>query len=396
VSPARTRRRGEHGAVAVLVAALAAVLLLVAAFVVDLGMAYVSKRQLQTSADAAALAAASVYAQYPGDCSALSKNAAYRTKAQQAADSIAEQNRTDQSGSPLEVSCPADGTLQVRYENSGDTPLMFGALAVDGDAVTTTGVAAAKVSVSPSADGIAVRPVTMCSAALPPMDPADGTFVRMDSPGDGHAKIAACPDAGSPGNWWTIDCPEERTGSTSELAEQVKSGCKEGVSIAGSGSDAATLTIALTSSCPSATVMSEKCLSGDPGQMDSGHIEDSWRQLIDRKEPIVIPVFCVPPQCTSSTLSGTGTNAVFPVYKLASVVVCGYHFGKSVRYAATTAARDPCHGNTLEPKIPTDDSKDNYMHLVMVPRQTAGGTSSSICGLGRACDGGLRRVLLSE
>ncbi|HET6562741.1 MAG TPA: pilus assembly protein TadG-related protein [Marmoricola sp.] len=395
MSPIRlNRRRDEAGAVAVLIAVLATVLLVIAAFVVDLGMAYVSKRQLQTSADAAALAAASVYAQYPGSCSQLLGNTDYLAEAQQAADEIGEDNRKDQSESPLEVSCPADGTLQVRYTNSGETKLLFGTLAVDDDAITTAGVAAAKVGVSPAA-GIAVRPVAMCSAALPPFDPAYGSFVRMDSPGDGHRKIAACPDAGSPGNWWTIDCPEERTGSTSQLEQQVSDGCKEGVSIAGSGSDAATLTIALTANCPSATVMSEKCLSGDPGQMDSGHIEESWRRVIDAQSPIVIPVFCVPPQCTSSTLHGTGTNAVFPVYKLASVVVCGYHFGRTVKYARPTVEGDACHGNTLSP-IPSDESRDNYMHLVLVPQQTSGGTAPTTCRLGAECDGGLRRALLSE
>jgi hypothetical protein len=284
--------------------------------------------------------------------------------------------------------------LQVRYANTGTTKLLFGTLAVDESEMTTAGVAAAKVGVSPAA-ATAVRPVAMCSAALPPIDPAYGTFVRMDSPGDGHKKIAACPDAGAAGNWWTIDCPEERTGSTSELAQQVTTGCKEGVSIAGSGADAATLTISLKNSCPSAPVMSEKCLSGDPGQMDSGHIEDSWRTLIDAQDPIVIPVFCVPPQCTSSTLGGTGTNAVFPVYKLASVVVCGYHFGKNEKYARPTNAGDVCDGNPLD-SIPADESKDNYMHLVLVPRQTSGGTGATTCRLGAECDGGLRRALLSE
>jgi Flp pilus assembly protein TadG len=389
-----SRSRDDTGAVAILIAVLATILLLIGAFVVDLGMAYVSKRQLQTSADAAALAAASVYAQYPGSCSQLSSNQDYAKEAQSAADKIAEENRSAKAQSPIEVECPADGTLQVRYANSGTTRLLFGALAVDGKEMTAAGVAAAKVGVSPAA-GIAVRPVAMCSAALPPIDPAYGTFVRMDSPGDGHKKIAACPDAGSPGNWWTIDCPEERTGSTSQLEQQVATGCKEGVSIAGSGSDPATLTISLKNNCPSATVMSEKCLSGDPGQMDSGHVETSWRKVIDSQEPIVIPVFCVPPQCTSSTLSGTGTNAVFPVYKLASVVVCGYHFGKNVKYARTTAAGDRCHGNPLDP-ISTDESSDNYMHLVLVPRQTSGGTGPTTCRLGAECDGGLRRALLSE
>jgi hypothetical protein len=52
------RAEGETGAVAILIALLLVVLLGVAALVVDLGMLYHSKRQLQTAADAAAIAAA--------------------------------------------------------------------------------------------------------------------------------------------------------------------------------------------------------------------------------------------------------------------------------------------------------------------------------------------------
>ncbi|WP_442940073.1 pilus assembly protein TadG-related protein [Nocardioides sp. B-3] len=54
----RRRPRNRDGAIAVLVALLAVVLFTLSAFVADLGVAYTSKRQLQTAADAGALAAA--------------------------------------------------------------------------------------------------------------------------------------------------------------------------------------------------------------------------------------------------------------------------------------------------------------------------------------------------
>src|SRR4051794_20992600 len=92
----RTLRRDERGAVAVLSAALATLLCLMAGFSVDFGMAYNMKRQLQTSADAAALAAASVYAKYPGSCDQLLAKPAYKTEAQAAADAEALNNESQQ------------------------------------------------------------------------------------------------------------------------------------------------------------------------------------------------------------------------------------------------------------------------------------------------------------
>ena len=390
------RRRNERGAVAILSAALATILCLMAGFSVDFGMAYNMKRQLQTSADAAALAAASVYAKYPGSCSQLIAKTAYKTEAQAAADSESLANQSARQTSPISVACTSDGSLSVTYSNSGATPSLFGKLAGVGSSITTARSATASETVSPGA-ATGVRPMAVCSAALPPLNTDTKTFYRIDNPYDGHKKVPACPDAGAAGNWWTVDCPEERTGSTGVLTTEILNGCNDGVSIAGSGSTAAALTVSLETACPSAPLGSEQCLSGDPGQMDSGGIENSWGWLIDHQTPIVLPVFCVAPQCTESTLDGTGTNAVFPVYKLAAVVVCGYHFGKNVKYAKTSlSASDPCYGNTLTPAVMSDTSSDNYMQVVFVPQETSGGTTQTECALGGVCDGGLRRVLLTQ
>jgi hypothetical protein len=103
----------------------------------------------------------------------------------------------------------------------------------------------------------------------------------------------------------------------------------------------------------------------------------------------------VPPQCTSGTLDGTGTNAVFPVYKLAAVVVCGYHFGRTVKYTKSFALSDPCYGNPL-PSVTSDDTRDNYLHVRLVNVLTSGGVDPTTCSLGASCDGGLRRVLLTK
>lgn len=62
------RGRGERGAVAIMVAALATILFVVAALVIDLGLARDTKGQSQNAADASALAAGNVLYQTDGTC----------------------------------------------------------------------------------------------------------------------------------------------------------------------------------------------------------------------------------------------------------------------------------------------------------------------------------------
>ncbi|HET7431886.1 MAG TPA: pilus assembly protein TadG-related protein, partial [Nocardioides sp.] len=82
----RSRRQDERGAFAVLFAALTVMLLVLSAFTVDLGQAYVSKRQLQTAADAGVLAAGQVFIGQTMSCSQATQNAALKAQAQAAAD----------------------------------------------------------------------------------------------------------------------------------------------------------------------------------------------------------------------------------------------------------------------------------------------------------------------
>ena len=79
VSRHRSRaERAEQGAIALMAAMLCVVLFAVAAIAVDLGMAYVSKRQLQTAADAGVLAATQVYKGQSDSCATLLTNSTLR------------------------------------------------------------------------------------------------------------------------------------------------------------------------------------------------------------------------------------------------------------------------------------------------------------------------------
>lgn len=382
--------KNERGAIAIMTAFLMVVLLIMAGFTIDFGQAYVNKRQMQTAADAAALAAASIYADYSGDCPTLQSNATARVEAQARADEYREQNASGATGDSITIAC-VDGALQVTTNSTRRTTSLFGSLTGTGSSIAVERTATASMSVSPRLPG-GLRPLALCLAQLP--NPAvTGQVVRIDYPGDGHKVFPGCPDSSASGNWWTLDCPGERTGSTSAgLEVEIKEGCPDPVSIVTpqNATNAVTLSTSLTAACPSAPLHSETCLEGDPGQMDAGHIEDSWRYLVDHQITVVLPVFCAPPTCLPTTLTGTGTNAVFPVYKLASMRVCGYHFSKTAKYEFFDG--DCVNHGTLS--TIGDTTKDNYLLVTFKSVLTSGGTEDYDCDLDSQCDGGLRRVLL--
>jgi hypothetical protein len=390
--------RDERGATAILVALLTVFLVGMSAFTIDLGASYVSNRNLQKAADAGALAGAQALTQYPGTCEQVRSNTAAVTAAHQAAIGIARKNYPDASwtedGTRWSVACdPELRVLRVTFANSGVTPARFAPVFGGTDSIRTGRGSQATVDVAPGA-GENVRPLALCSAAVGNTTP--GQFVKVYYPGSGTRSPAQCPKPSSSGNWWTLDCPEERSGSTSTLADQIKNGCHERVSTIPGQANAHTpgaLTVVLESACPSASLHSETCMSGDPGNLDAGQVALAWKYLVDTQKVSIFPVFCVTPQCSDDTVSGTGTNTVFPVYKLVGGVVCGYHFSKKEKYHSTTGQ---CAGNPyLAANDPDDTNANNYLVLRYISVRTSGSNSESTCALGSGCDGGLRRTRLT-
>lgn len=390
--------RGEHGVVTVISALLiCGVFLALAAFTLDLGMAYTSKRQLQTAADSAALAAAAVYAQYPGTCDQAFLDA-HEATAKEAAEEWATQNRPGQT---LQWSSPTcvNGVPRVEVTASGSTDTALAPVADGPDEIRTSRSAAAVVDV-PQELSQGLVPLALCSAQVPegPYGASGPVNVYYPTSGDGHNPPPQCLDAGSTaGNWWLLDCPGERTGSASELEQQVANGCSDPVSVvdgAGDTPDPTELSTMLTTTCPTAPVDSDTCLSGNPGDITQGHISDAWQNRIDNGSPVIMPVFCVPPQCATSTITDSGTNAVFPLYKLAAVTVCGYH-SKNDSYAPDpSAVVAPCTADAAS-ALMDDTSNDSYLSVVFSLVKSAGSISDiGKCAVGTSCDGGLRRVAM--
>lgn len=393
-----TTPRDERGATAVLVGILAVFLVGLSAFSVDLGAAYVSNRNLQKAADAGALAAAQSLTKVSGTCSAVLGNSTEVGKAHALAISVAKKNYPDASWSEdgtWKVACdPKLKVVTVQFGNTGVTDAGFAGVFGGAKTITTSRTAEATIDVAPGA-GESVRPLALCSAAVGNSVP--GQFVQIFYPGNGTKSPPQCPKPSTPGNWWTLDCPEERTGSTGTLQSQIENGCGSRVTVIPGQADANTpgaLTVTLEAACPSAPSGSETCMSGDPGSLDAGHIADAWKYLVDTQKVSIFPVFCVQPQCSDDTSSGQGTNAVFPVYKLVGAVVCGYHFSKQEKYHSTTGE---CAGNPyLAASDPDDSNGNNYLVIKYISVRTSGSNAESECALGATCDGGLRRTRLTQ
>jgi Flp pilus assembly protein TadG len=389
------RTRHERGAVAVIVGILAIVLFGIAAFTVDFGMAYVSKRQLQTASDAGALAAASIYAQRTGDCEALSADGAAKTLAQTAADDIREENRPGSTGGTLDVGCGDNGALDVTYESEGDTDVLFGGLlGAESNEITTSRAATATVDV-PDEVGSGLRPYMICSDHVP-----GGTLpsavVKVDFPGTPIGD-GPCPTGSNPGNWWTINCPEGTNNSNASLAEKTRDGCTDPVSTvspqpAPTAPPNESLREALLDGCDGGA--DQDCLNGVPGNIGGAEVWSAWSTLLGKS--IVLPVFCGESVCDPAAVTdASGDNVNYPVHKFVGVTICGYHWGaRSLKRGQTSTG--VCSNNTSNYNAADGGEAANYLLLAYTQVQVSGTTGPSSCALGGACDGGLRRLLLTN
>ncbi len=389
------RQRGEQGVMAAVVGLLALSLIVMSGFTVDYGQAFMAKRNLQKAADAGALAAAQVLSRVPGTCADIATGsgaAAARAAAQLAADDYRGRNRESYlpASTQLEwnIECTTDNkSVVVRYGLRGTSPSLFGPLAGAGNTITTNRRAEAVLEVAPHA-GTAMRPLAICSTQL-----TAGPFVRLDYPTNAPP---ACGNAA--GAWWTVDCPGNASNSTAVMVQQVRDGCPRGATVV-SGQTSPDPTSTLTAACNS-TAPDGTCLESNPGNLDSGQVAASWTYLVDQEVRAIFPVFCAPPQCSSSTIDGQGNNATFPVYKLLGAVLCGYHFSRHERYAPTQPQPRECAGmpTNLWTAAEWDSNSANFLIIKYAAVSTSGSQQPTECGLGstNGCDGLARRTRLVQ
>lgn len=355
-------RRDETGAIAVLAAMVSLVLFLIAGLVLDLGLARDVKRQSQASSDAGALAAANALfanSAVPDfvAAGAAAKNYAALNFGVTASDWL---TCTD----PGALTFKPAGTACISFDSATKptlarvlTPIRkvdtgFGRAA----GVTTIPISSvAEASTVPKAPDD-LRPWAMCSEMVPSTPNTEVSLVYM--PGNGHTSTHGCAESNAGGNWWLMLCPGDQNGSTGQTSDNILYGCQSTITPVPNQPTGPTLAQHLINGC---ATLSQSCLSGDTGS--NLHLfDDEWQTLVGKT--ITMPVFCDQNACTKSTVTGSGSNARYPIYKMVSVEICG--FGLKGRYS-TNWPTDACTAlNTVTKYSPskTIDDKE-YAFLVV-------------------------------
>lgn len=401
-----SQRRDEPGAVAILVALLAVVLIGMLAFTADVGVAYANKRQMQNAADAAALGAAGVFAQQPGgDCASIL--ASGEVAANDEAEALETANQPVSGTSDLIVppatlptplpaaECNADG-LVTRATVGGTTPTFFGGLFGDDDGYDVVRSAAAVVEAATTV-GAGLRPLAICSKDLTTMGTYPSPVMKLSFPETGRTS-SACPDSDQPGNWWTLDCPED---NGNDLETNIAEGCDDPVTVVPGQPVASPATLGpfLVDYCEAAGAPASSCLRSNPGLVRSDGAIDAFAALVASGETFFLPVFCGTPACspTQGISDDNGGNVIYPVHKLIAVELCGYHFGpkKGSDMTGLCASSNNPAGHTVSITGP-DAAHANFLLAVVKQVQVSGGTAPSGCRLGDPCDTGLRQVRMVD
>jgi hypothetical protein len=360
--------------VSVLVAILTVVLVGVAAFTADFGVAYANKRQLQTSTDAGALAAAQELAKVPGGCAAIAGNTAAIAAAQAIADDYATRNRQGQTRvGPLAVRCSQIGqdglatnaALVVGYTSTRTTEAFFGRLFGVND-LAATRTASAAVEPAPTSG---LRPYGICAQQINGFNPLSPVKFKILFPKNSSADTAGCTTP--TGNWYTLKCPEDSNNSSSNLAEKTEFGClEEAAIVAGQPDPPANSDAVLEAAC--STGRDVDCLGGNPGNFP-GPVFDAWDKLLG--QVVIFPVFS-----GTAVVDPNGNNAKYPVQSFLGAKVCGYNFGQNGNANQWGNSTDPACAGLPEA---TGTNDENYLVILPAVRVTSGTTKDALCALGQ-------------
>jgi len=341
------RRRGEHGAAAVIVAITTTVVMGFLAFVTDFGMAYTNKRGLQNGADAAALAVAQEIAlngSPTASCAQLEATWEGDPDVNAIADQFFDSNHpvAGADHSDPELSCVGAGTqLVVHVDTAQESTTFFGGIVADGLSLNQSATAV----VGPADTVIGLRPFSMCLGLARQiiLEPTVNHTLLLNNADFGCG--------GASGNWGMMDF-----NGGSNPAWQTKEWILDGYS-------------GPISTAPPVYI------PGDPGAPSPGGLESAMDSILDQE--IAIPVY--------DLLSGSGNNARFRVMGFLSIKVCAWKFQNK-------DGEGLCYDGDLVP-VPTPQNFLQVRYTGFIPL----GDISSTCLLANtACDLGTRLAKLAE
>jgi Flp pilus assembly protein TadG len=274
---ARTGRSGdrERGAVAVIVAICAVVLFGMAAFAIDVGDAWQTRRRLITATDAAALAAAQKYAEGGDGCAT---EPATFVAANDVGASVTSCSFNDLEPGAGYVTVDAEKTVDFRFA---------GVLGITSDDITSTTTAAYGQALAVSG----LRPFGLCdkstafSGWLADDKPTPSDAIQIpytkDSPDD-------C-GANAPGNWSILDF-DGGANSNRDTMDWVHDGYP-------------------------GEIDSEQTVEGDTGAF-SNSLNSQLTYLRDNAIEITLPIY--------TSVTGDGANAVFQLIDFVSLVIVDF------------------------------------------------------------------------
>ncbi len=206
-----SQTRNDRGAVIALTAIALVVLMGAAAIAVDVGVGWNTRRDLVTSTDAAALAAAQTYAAGGDGCTTTGP----QYLALNAAGSM-------MTGCILGSSATAQGTVTVNAEK--DVDVYFGR-AIGLQPYTTNSSTTARWGPPASATGL--RPIGLCADAIDSFFASPNSTqtleISYDDQGSGSGQIDFCGNDDPEGNWGIVDFGNDAN-SAAQIKDELRNG----------------------------------------------------------------------------------------------------------------------------------------------------------------------------
>ena len=328
-------------------------LFVIAAFAVDLGMAYSKKRQLSTAADAAALSAAEYIGDHAtGDCTTILPGTSVFEGAKNAAIDYLDQNAppgyvlpttgSDANGNDgFKVSCTPDNTGDpvVTVANQYTQRTAFAELAGIGSITTNR---AATAIVGPAVDHYGILPLLACSDFVSPNVPV-GSYVLIPFPKFGNG--TKCGPAN--GNWFKLNLPGQGNNGQDAFGNNLHDGCN---CTASTGNDVGSL----------------------PGNGGSNSANQNYTDLLNQLDKLVtLPV--------ADDQPGKNGRTGYGVVGFIQGRLCYFGFGGN-----TSPVPPPSDCTNLPSPLTTigsltvDPTTDNFA-LLQVTLYTPSGTINSTC-----------------
>jgi Flp pilus assembly protein TadG len=356
----RGARADDGGAIAIMVALLATLLIVLAAFTTDFGLAYAQRQALATGADSAALSIVrEAQLQVTKNPALTCAQLVTSNSASANVTALRQVNANSPYGAVLvagdvttTLSCvgPSAGVLQAAVTVAKPVQTVFGGLV----GVSTININRQSAAALGAVNGVSgFLPIAVCTNQAQAIVANAIADVPSRSTTYRHELVSLAKvwkpgndcGAGGSGNWGFLDC---QGNSANSIADGIQNGCPD------------TITLNGTTTPPSFTA------SGTPGnKLNSGQVDNALATIMDKVR--VIPVY--------STVTGNGNNATYTIVGFLSAKICGTKANNKTNTGS-------CYLGGVEPLSGVDVSLVQDSLQIQYVAYTPVSSISTLCGLG--------------